>query len=76
MYNLNMTNKFSFEESMKRLETIVKTLESGQVSLDDSLALYEEGIQLVKACEKKLKEVEQKAVKLIDDSGESELNEL
>ena len=71
-----MTNKFSFEESMKRLETIVKTLESGQVSLDDSLALYEEGIQLVKACEKKLKEVEQKAVKLIDDSGESELNEL
>ena len=71
-----MTNKFSFEESMKRLETIVKTLESGQVSLDDSLALYEEGIQLIKACEKKLKEVEQKAVKLIDDSGESELNEL
>ena len=71
-----MTNKFSFEESMKRLETIVKTLESGQVSLDDSLALYEVGIQLVKACEKKLKEVEQKAVKLIDDSGESELNEL
>ena len=71
-----MTNKFSFEESMKRLETIVKTLESGQVSLDDSLSLYEEGIQLVKACEKKLKEVEQKAVKLIDDSGESELNEL
>ena len=71
-----MTNKFSFEESMKRLETIVKTLESGQVSLDDSLALYEEGIQLVKACEKKLKEVEQKAVKLIDDSGESELKEL
>jgi exodeoxyribonuclease VII small subunit len=39
-----MTNKFSFEESMKRLETIVKTLESGQVSLDDSLSLYEEGI--------------------------------
>ena len=71
-----MENKFSFEESMKRLETIVKTLESGQVSLDDSLALYEEGIQLVTACEKKLKEVEQKAVKLIDDSGESELNEL
>ena len=71
-----MENIFSFEESMKRLETIVKTLESGQVSLDDSLALYEEGIQLVKACEKKLKEVEQKAVKLIDDSGESELNEL
>ena len=71
-----MENKFSFEESMKRLETIVKTLESGQVSLDDSLALYEEGSQLVKACEKKLKEVEQKAVKLIDDSGESELNEL
>ena len=71
-----MTNKFSFEESMKRLETIVKTLESGQVSLDDSLALYEEGIQLVKACEKKLKEVEQKAVKLIDESGESELKEL
>ena len=32
-----MGNKFSFEESMKRLEEIVKALESGQTSLDDSL---------------------------------------
>ena len=71
-----MEKKFSFEESMKRLDEIVKALESGQTSLDDSLTLYEEGIQLVKACEMKLKEVELKAVKLIDDSGESELNEI
>lgn len=71
-----MEQKFSFEEAMKRLEEIVLALESGKVSLDDSLTLYEEGIQLVKSCENKLKEVETKAVKLIEDSGESELKEL
>ncbi len=68
--------KFSFEEAMKKLEQIVNALESGQTSLDESLSLYEEGLKLVKSCEAKLKDVETKAVKLIDDLGESELKEL
>lgn len=68
--------KFSFEEAMKKLEQIVNALESGQTSLDESLSLYEEGLKLVKLCEAKLKDVETKAVKLIDDLGESELKEL
>lgn len=37
-----------FEESMKRLDEIAKKLESGQESLDDSLALYKEGTELIR----------------------------
>ena len=42
------TKKPSFEESMERLEEIVRTLESGSEGLDSSLKLYEEGIALVR----------------------------
>ena len=62
--------KINFEDSLKELETIVKELESGNISLDDSLKHFEKGISLVKDLEKKLKEVEEKAVKIIDDSKE------
>ncbi len=46
--------KDSFESSLKRLEEIVETLERGDVPLEDALAMYEEGIQLSKACADKL----------------------
>ena len=50
----------SFEEMLKRLEEIVRALESGQSKLEDSLALYEEGIRLSRACNEKLDGAEQK----------------
>lgn len=50
----------SFEDAMKRLEEIAEKLENGQASLDESLALYEEGIALVRHCTGKLDTAEQK----------------
>lgn len=56
--------KLSFEEALSRLEETVRLLESGSVPLDDSLALFEEGIALVRLCNGKLDNAEQKVVKL------------
>lgn len=56
--------KLSFEEALARLEETVRLLESGNVPLDDSLALFEEGIALVRLCNGKLDNAEQKVVKL------------
>ena len=53
-----------FEASMKRLEEILRLLESGNASLDDSLKLYEEGIGLVRACSERLDRAEQTVKKL------------
>ena len=52
--------KMSFEQSMTRLEEIVRTLEGGSATLDESLKLYEEGVALVRACSTKLDEAENK----------------
>lgn len=59
----------TFEESMSRLEEIVRTLESGSVTLDESLKLYEEGIALVRTCSLKLDDAEKK-IKLLNVTAE------
>ncbi|MCF0120738.1 MAG: exodeoxyribonuclease VII small subunit [Oscillospiraceae bacterium] len=56
--------KAGFEEQMARLEEIVKMLEKGDASLDDSLALFTEGTKLIKTCGKLLDEAEQKVMRL------------
>ncbi len=58
-----------FEEAMQRLETIVKELDSGELSLEDSIRAFEEGMKLVKFCSDKLEEAEQKVSILIRESG-------
>ena len=58
------TENMTFETAMTRLEQIVRQLESGKVTLDESLSLYEEGIALVKLCSGRLDEAEQK-IKII-----------
>jgi exodeoxyribonuclease VII small subunit len=50
----------SFENALTRLESLVKEMESGTLSLDRMMACFEEGSQLVKVCETKLNEVEKK----------------
>ena len=50
----------SFEESVGRLEEIVRMLENGTASLDESLKLYEEGIALVRTCNRQLDSAEKK----------------
>ena len=57
--------KLSFEQQLGRLEEIVAALESGDVSLADSLKLFEEGTKLVTACTKQLDQAEQQIVKLM-----------
>lgn len=56
--------KKPFEESMTRLEAIVSILERGESTLDESLALFEEGTKLAAACSKQLDQAEQKILKL------------
>ncbi len=61
--------KQSFEESIARLEEIVKLLEKGEAPLDESLTLFEEGTALIKSCGKQLDAAEQKVVKLRRGDG-------
>lgn len=56
--------KRSFEEAVVRLDEIVKALERGDAPLEESLTLFEEGTQLIRACGSLLDEAEQKVVRL------------
>lgn len=58
------TAKLSFEAALAKLETIVDSMESGDVPLAELLAKYEEGSKLLKACENRLKEAELKIEQL------------
>ena len=57
-------SKLSFEDSMKRLEEIVRHLEAGDLPLEESLALFEEGTALIRSCSAVLDQAEQKVVLL------------
>lgn len=59
----------SFEEALTRLETVVKKLESGELSLDDSLKHFQEGIRLSRVCREILAEVEYKVDYLLREEG-------
>ena len=59
----------SFEESLAELESLVETLEKGELSLEDSLKLFERGIELTRHCQKALKSAEQK-VRILSAQGE------
>ncbi len=56
--------EMTFEQSLTRLEEIVKSLEKGDAPLAESLGLFEEGAGLLRACGKMLDEAEQKVVQL------------
>ena len=56
--------KLNFEQSLERLEEIVRLLERGETPLEESLGLFEEGTGLVRSCEKYLGQAEQKVVML------------
>jgi exodeoxyribonuclease VII small subunit len=56
--------KLSFESALSELETIVSTLEKGQVPLEESIKLYERGELLKKHCESLLKSAEQRIEKI------------
>ena len=56
--------EMSFEQALKRLDEIVKGLEKGDVSLNDSMSLFEEGTGLIRLCSGMLDAAEQQVVKL------------
>ncbi|SUZ91730.1 uncharacterized protein METZ01_LOCUS44584 [marine metagenome] len=62
-----------FEEAFKRLEVIVGNLESGDLSLEESMKLFEEGIGLTEACKSRLEDAEQK-IQLLLKNSDGKLN--
>jgi exodeoxyribonuclease VII small subunit len=59
----------TFEDAMKRLEELVEKLGEGNLSLEDSLKMFQEGMELCKVCNKKLDEAEYKVEKLMEKEG-------
>jgi len=57
----------NFETSMKRLEEIVHELEKGDLPLEESLKVFEEGMSLIKFCSERLEEVEKKVTMLVKE---------
>ena len=58
-----------FETSLKRLEEIVAELESGELGLEQSLKLFEEGVKLARICNARLEEAERKVEVLLKDKA-------
>jgi len=60
----------SFEKKLNRLEEIVQKMEGGEMALDESLKLFEEGVKLSRECNKELSEAEQKVKLLVGVDSE------
>ncbi len=68
-------NEFNFEESLSNLEKIVEKMESGDLSLEESLKQFEEGIALTRNCQKALNDAEQKVKILMEKDGQQILED-
>jgi exodeoxyribonuclease VII small subunit len=67
----NTLVSLSFEEALAELENIVRSLETGQINLSDSIAAYERGVALKQYCESKLKDAQLKIEQItLDPSGD------
>ncbi len=64
--------EMSYEDSLERLEEIVQRLESGKLTLDESLKLFEEGTRLTKVCQSRLTEAELRIERLVGEGGQVE----
>ncbi len=65
-------DKINYEENIKKLETIVRELESGNVALDDALEKFNEAFKISKECDTKLKEVTESVNKVLNKDGNLE----
>jgi exodeoxyribonuclease VII small subunit len=61
--------KKTFEEAVSELESIVERLEKGELPLDDSIEIFQRGIELSKYCSNRLNEVEKRISLLIEDEN-------
>lgn len=60
----------NFEKSLKQLETLVAKLEKGELSLEDSLKHFEQGVKLTRECKQALQDAEQKISLLSNENGD------
>tara|TARA_B110000114_G_C14989546_1_gene355985 strand:+ start:629 stop:889 length:261 start_codon:yes stop_codon:yes gene_type:complete len=65
----------SFEESLNELDSIVQSLEQGELSLESSMALFERGLNLSQVSQSKLQDAEQKIKILLEKNGQAELSD-
>ena len=67
-----MTDKFNFNKGLLKLEQIINKMESGELSLEDSLKYFEEGIKIHRLCHSALNDAEQRISVLSEDDNYSE----
>ncbi|GGA39663.1 exodeoxyribonuclease 7 small subunit [Kroppenstedtia guangzhouensis] len=65
-----LPENLSFEEAMDRLEEVVEHLENGELPLEESIRLFEEGMKLSRYCGQKLEKMEQHVEMLVRENGE------
>ena len=70
-----MSKAKTFEQSMERLEQIVRAMEKGDVPLEESMKLFQEGTELVRSCEKLLDEAQMQVKKIMASSDGSPVEE-
>jgi exodeoxyribonuclease VII small subunit len=63
--------KLSFEQALQRLEQVVRELETGDLSLDKALALFQEGVTLSRQCSGQLDQAEARIEKLLEQDGQT-----
>lgn len=69
-----MASQPSFEDSLNKLEKIVEQMESGDLKLEDSLKLFEDGMKLTKECNTRLNEIEKKVKQLLKSAKSKDDN--
>ncbi len=69
-----MAHRQSFEEGIKRVENIIEALQSGEVSLEESVKLYRDGVEILDYCSNKLNDAE-KQVKILQKSTEGQFKQ-
>ena len=72
--NKDIAENITFEKAIEELEDIIKSLEQGDVPLDDTIELYERGSKLKDFCEKKLKDAEIKIKKINENTKTKEIS--
>ena len=67
---------YPFEQSLEKLEQLVERMEQGDLTLEDSLKTFEQGIKLTRECQQALARAEQKVKLLIEENGTTDFTSL
>jgi exodeoxyribonuclease VII small subunit len=66
-------NELNFEKSLQELESLVEKMETGELSLEESLKYFERGVALTRDCQKALRQAEQRVQILVEKEGNEKL---